>query len=120
MKYMMIIYANQELWESIPAEELPQQIAAVDAFNEKFAGTGELLSAYGVADAVRAKTLRVRDGIPAVTDGPYLESKEYLASWFLIDVENEQRALQIAAEYPFASFRQIEVWPVQHEFAVGT
>lgn len=112
---MMIIYGNKELWDSFPAEEWATQIAAFDAFNEKFFATGELLGGYGVADAAQAKTLRVRDGMPAVTDGPYLESKEYLASWWLLEVENEQRALEIAAELPAAVSSQVEVWPILHE-----
>jgi hypothetical protein len=112
---MLIIYGNRELWDSIPAEDWKRQIAAYDAFQRKHAESGELLGAYGVADAVQARTVRVRDGMPAVTDGPYLETKEYLASWYLLDVEDEARALEIAAELPAAATRAVEVWPVLHE-----
>ncbi len=51
-----------------------------------------------MADAAATKLVRLADGQPAVTDGPYLETKEYLASWFLLDVESEERALAIAAD----------------------
>ena len=117
MKYMLIIYGNQELWESFPAEDWPKAIADQDAYNKKHFETGELLGAYGTADAAQAKTVRVRDGQAAVTDGPYLETKEYLASWYLVDVESEERALELAAEIPFASVGQVEVWPILHEGA---
>ncbi|GAA4601712.1 YciI family protein [Actinoallomurus liliacearum] len=120
MKYMILIYGNQELWESFPEEEFAKAVAAQDAFNRKYAETGELLGAYGNADAAQAKVVRVRDGVPAVTDGPYLETKEYLASWYLIDVDGERRALEIAAELPFASTRAVEVWPILHEAAGNT
>jgi hypothetical protein len=50
-----------------------------------------------------------------VTDGPCLEAKEHLASYCLVDVDTEQRALDLAARMPFASFRGVEVWPVLHE-----
>lgn len=119
MKYMLIIYGNKEMWESITADNWAEQIAAFDAFNSKYLETGELLGAYGVADAEQAKTLRVRDGMPAVTDGPYLESKEYLASWYLLDVPDERRALEIAAELPAAWLSQVEVWPILHEAEPG-
>jgi hypothetical protein len=119
MKYMIIIYGNRELWESFPAAEWPKAIADQEAFNTKFFETGELLGAYGVADAAQAKTVKVRNGLPAVSDGPYLETKEYLASWYLVDVEDEKRALEIAAEIPFASFREVEVWPILHEGSPG-
>ena len=115
MKYMLIIYGNQELWDSIEPAEFAKEIAAFDAFNKKHYDTGELLGAYGVADAAATKLVRLADGQPAVTDGPYLETKEYLASWYLLDVENEERALAIAAELPSAKFRPVEVWPVLHE-----
>ena len=64
---------------------------------------------------VMAKTVRVRDGVPAVTDGPYLEAKEYLASFEIIDVESLDRALEVAAANPAAKQMQVEVWPILHE-----
>ena len=70
----------------------------------KYQGTGELLGAYGLGTRAQAKLVR-RDqatGLPAVTDGPYQETKEYIASFYLLDVESEDRALEIAADMPFA------------------
>ena len=115
MKYMVIIYGNKDLWSSFPPEEAGRAIAEVDAFNRRHAESGELLGAYGLGDELTAKTVRVRDGVPAVTDGPYLEAKEFVSSFFLLDCEDEARALEIAAEYPFASHSAVEVWPVLHE-----
>ncbi|MBB5871864.1 hypothetical protein F4553_005243 [Allocatelliglobosispora scoriae] len=117
MKYMIILYGNQELWNSFPPEQWAETIAEFDAFNNRHFQTGELLGAYGMADAKEAKKVRVRDGAPVVTDGPYLETKEYLASWYLIDVPTEARALAIAAEIPSASLADVEVWPITHEAA---
>ncbi len=115
MKYLLMIYGNEELWASFSPEQLSKGIADQDAFNRRFFETGELLGAFGLTDAANAKVVRVRDAQPAVSDGPYLESKEHLASYYVVDVESEQRALEIAAELPFASFRAVEVWPVMHE-----
>jgi hypothetical protein len=115
MKYLIIIYGNQELWDSFPADQRARAIEAQDAFNKEFMATGELLGAYGLADVVQAKTVAVRAGLPAVTDGPYLETKEYLSSFYLVDVDSEQRALDLAAKIPFASVRSVEVWPILHE-----
>jgi hypothetical protein len=115
MKYLVIIYGNQQLWESFPAEDWPKAIADQDAFNDRFAATGELLGAYGLGSELLAKTVRVRHGASAVTDGPYVEAKEYVSSFFLLDVDSEERALEIAATVPFASFNAVEVRPVMHE-----
>jgi hypothetical protein len=115
MKYLIMIYGNRELWESFPAEEGSKAIAEQDAYNKEFMATGELLGAYGLADEVQTKTIAVRDGLPAVTDGPYLEAKEYLSSFYLIDVDSEDRANELAAKIPFASFRCVEMRPILHE-----
>ena len=120
MKYMLIIYGNQELWSSIDPAEMAREIAAFDTFNKKHYATGELLGAYGVADAAATKLVRLAEGQPAVTDGPYLETKEYLASWYLIDVDSEERALAIAAELPSAKSMPVEVWPILHEASRDT
>jgi hypothetical protein len=115
MKYIVIIYGNKDLWKSFPAHQAADAIARVDAFNRRYADSSELLSAYGLGDELTAKTVRVRDGIPAITDGPYLEAKEFVSSFFILDVEGEARALEIAAEYPFAEHNAVDVWPVLHE-----
>jgi hypothetical protein len=115
MKYMAIIYGNKALWESFSGEQAAEAIAAQDAFNKRYAQSGELLAAYGLGDELTAKTVRVRDGSLAVTDGPYIEAKEFVSSFCLLDCESEERALQLASEMPFASHNAVEVWPVLHE-----
>ena len=115
MKYLLMIYGNQEKWDSIPAEEFPRAVAAQDAFNRKYQESGELVGAYGLADAVNSRLVRRRGGAPVVTDGPYLETKEYMASFYLLDCESEERALEIAADMPFADREPVELWPVLHE-----
>jgi hypothetical protein len=74
-----------------------------------------MLAAYGLGDELTAKTVRVREGVTAVTDGPYLEAKEFVSSFFILDCQDEARALQIAAEYPFAAHNAVDVWPILHE-----
>jgi hypothetical protein len=115
MKYLMLIYGNEEKWAAIPAEAWPGEIAKQDAFNKKYQATGELIGAYGLGDTVLAKLVRRVNGLPAATDGPYQETKEYIASFYLLDVENEERALQIAAEMPWADQEPVELWPILHE-----
>jgi hypothetical protein len=115
MKYIAIIYGNKEMWESFPPDVIAKAIGEVDAFNRRHSESGELLGAYGLGDELTARTVRVRGGVPAVTDGPYIEAKEFVSSFFLLDVDSEQRALDIAAEYPFAAHSAVEVWPILHE-----
>ena len=117
MKYLLMIYGNQEKWESMPADAWADAIARQEAFNAKYRQTGELLGSYGLADAAQAKLVRRVNGLPAVTDGPYLETKEYMASFWLLDCDSQERAEQIAADMPFADGEPVELWPVLHESA---
>jgi hypothetical protein len=117
MKYLMLTYGNQEKWSSIPADEWPKAVARQDAFNKKYQETGELLAAYGLADAVNARLIRRQEGAAVVTDGPYLETKEYIASLYVLDVDSDERARAIAAEMPWADEEPIELWPILHEAA---
>ncbi|MEW2485885.1 YciI family protein [Streptomyces sp. NPDC048411] len=117
MKYLLMIYGNQEKWASIPPESFPAEIAKQDAYNKKYTATGELLGAYGLADAAAAKLVTRKNGVADVTDGPYLETKEYMASFYLVDVASEERAYELAAEMPWADQNPTEVWPILHATA---
>ena len=116
MKYLLMIYGNQEKWSTMLAEDWPGEIAKQDAYNRKYTETGELLGAYGLGDAAVAKLVTRKDGVPEVSDGPYLETKEYMASFYLVDVESEERAYELAALMPWADQTATEVWPILHEF----
>jgi hypothetical protein len=115
MKYLLLIYGNKEKWDSLPADQWPAVIAAQEAFNRKYFDSGELLGAYGLGGERNAKLVRRTNGQPAVTDGPYLETKEYIASFYLLDVVDEARAREIAADMPLADRDPVELWPVPHE-----
>lgn len=117
MKYMLLIYGNEELWESFAEDDLAQLIQQTDALQVELRETGEFVGAYGVADQAQAKTVRSQDGVPAVTDGPYIEAKEYLGSFDIIDCDSLERALQIAARVPFARYGPVEVRPLMSEAA---
>ncbi|MYV65389.1 hypothetical protein GT043_05405 [Streptomyces sp. SID2131] len=117
MKYVAMIYGNQAKWDFFPAETWPEAIAKQKAFTEKYRESGELLDAYGLADAAATQVVRREGGVPAVTDGPYLETEEYLASFYMLDCDSLERAQEIAADMPFADVDPVELWPVLYESA---
>ncbi|MGC5032309.1 YciI family protein [Micromonospora sp. DT229] len=115
MKYLMLIYGNEEIWGSLPGGDLAALIGEVNAFNEELRARGELVDVQGL-DAP-ARSVRMTGDTPVVTDGPYLEAKEYVGSYFVVDVDSEQRALEIARSYPGLRFAPglgggIEMWPL--------
>jgi hypothetical protein len=113
-RFLAIIYGNRRTWASFSTEESAAGVAAQDAFNAKYRATGELVASFGLSDETGARTVRVRRGAVAVTDGPYLETKEYIASAFVFEVPDRNRALELASEMPDASIDAIEVWPIVH------
>ncbi len=112
---MLLIYGNEELWSSFPPEDLERVIADTEALQAELKASGEFVGAYGVADQVMAKTVRLEGGVPVVTDGPYLEAKEYLASFTVVDVDTYERAVEIAARNPASRHVGVEIRPILHE-----
>lgn len=109
MKYMLLIYGDEHLFEGLPQEEIDKIIADTGAYQAKLRETGEWLSAYGVAGAAESKTVHLENGVPVVSDGPYLETKEYLGSFDIIECESMERAVEIAAGVPFARYGKVEI-----------
>jgi len=99
MKYMIMMFGDQaSLVETRSREWIVEMIAFMTKVNEDLTAAGELVAAEGLADASQAKTVRIQNGIPVATDGPYAESKESLAGYWIIDVENEARALEFTSK----------------------
>lgn len=115
MKYMLLIYGNEEAFKSVGAETLAEIIRETGALNQELFESGELVGGYGVADQVNAKMVRVADGTPVVTDGPFAEAKEFLGSFTIVDCDSLERALEIAARNPAARYWGVEVRPLVHE-----
>jgi hypothetical protein len=101
MKYMLMMSSPREGYEQYknwPKKDLEANIAFMQTFGKKLRESGELIDTLGLASPMRAKLVRAgKDGIP-ITDGVFPESKEFLAGYFIIDVESAARAEQIAAE----------------------
>ena len=115
MKYMLMIYGNEELWASFDPAELAEVVKETDALHETLFRSGEFVGAYGVGAGALVKTVTRKDGPVMVSDGPYLETKEHLGSFTIVDVESAERAYEIAAMNPFAKVGKVEVRPLMHE-----
>ena len=115
MKYMLLIYGNQELWASFDPADLAVLVQETDALHAEVTRSGEFVAAYGVGEGAVVKTVTRKDGPTVITDGPYLETKEHLGSFTIVDVESADRAYEIAALNPFAKYGRVEVRPLMHE-----
>lgn len=119
MKFMLIMHMNPQIWDSLTEDERNEVMKGHGEFIETIRASGEMLGTTALADPSGSAVVRVRDGVPAVTDGPYLEAKEYLGGYYLVDCENRERAFELAAMIPDARVNGlgIEVRPVV--FAAG-
>jgi hypothetical protein len=113
-EYLLIITMNPEVWDELSEDEHNAVFAGHDRFQKEIVRPGELVSSVALAEPADTKTVRVREGVPAVTDGPYAESKEFLAGYYLVECGSLERATELAAAIPDAGFLAIEVRPVVH------
>jgi hypothetical protein len=111
VKYVLLIYQNEAARQAL-AEDLDALTGEVDAIIEELTASGEWVGGEALADASQARTVKVRDGVPAVTDGPFVEAKEHLAGYYLVECETLERALEIAARWPDARWGALEVRPL--------
>jgi hypothetical protein len=107
VKYMLLIYGNDQTWDSLDAEGIESVYDKHRALLAETKAAGELLAADGLTTD-NARIVQVRDGVPAVTDGPFTESKEVLAGYYLLECSLE-RATELAARLPEARYSPIEV-----------
>jgi hypothetical protein len=111
MKYMLLIYSNPQIHQQISAD-IDRIMAEVDEIMKELTESGEWVDGNGLADPLNTKVVKLRDGVPVVTDGPFAEAKEQLAGYCVIDCETEERALEIAARWPDARYQGIELRPM--------
>ena len=126
MKYVLLIYGNPENWEppvfrsdprflALPAGERAALAEQAEALRRELTESGELIEGVALAGPGRTRTIRVRDGAEVATDGPFIEAKEQLAGYLLVDCASPERAAQIAARIPDARFGAVEVHPVAED-----
>ncbi|HKF31410.1 MAG TPA: YciI family protein [Jatrophihabitantaceae bacterium] len=112
MKYLLLIYNNPATYEAMPEDERNALFADVDRIMDELKNSGEFVGGQGLADPSQSKTVRVRDGVPAVTDGPYVEAKEQMGGYLIVDCDTVERAVEIAASWPDAKYFAMEVRPI--------
>lgn len=128
MKYLILIYANPRTWVhplyqhdpgflGLDEAEQARIVERAEAVHAEIVASGELVEGVALADPLLARSVRPAAGGGAtVTDGPYLESKEQLAGYLVVDCETPERAVEIAASFPDTGMGGgVEIRPVMGE-----
>ncbi|QDP97547.1 YciI family protein [Microlunatus elymi] len=115
MKYLLLIHNNPQALEGLSDEERFQLIGGERLATriEELQRDGELINVLALADPSSSRTVQRRDGAPVVSDRPFLETKEFLAGALLLDCPTMERAVEIAAELPYAAVQRIEIRPTR-------
>jgi hypothetical protein len=106
MKYLCLVYADEKALAAVKDTECK-------AFSDPERASGRIVAADALHPVSTATTVRVRDGRVSTTDGPFAETKEQLAGFYLIDAKDLDEALRFAARIPPARVGSIEVRPVR-------
>jgi hypothetical protein len=114
VKYILLIYQNPESFHALPEDELNRLMGEVDTIMQELTQSGEWVGGGALSHPSNTKTVKVRDGKPVVTDGPYLESKEHLVGYSIFECDSLERATEIAARWPDARYWAVELRPLMH------
>ncbi len=109
MKYMLMIYHNADAWAALSEQEQQAVMSEGGRRWQELVASGEGIMGEPLAAPRDSRIVRVRNGVPVVTDGPFAESKEQIVGFLMIDVVNEERAVEIAASWPDARVSALEV-----------
>jgi hypothetical protein len=107
MKYMILVYGSQRDYDGMTgratdrpawsAEDVSAMVSFMESFNRDLVESGELVETRGLTAPVHARRIQLQNGVPAVTDGPYAETEEVLAGYWIVECESFDRATEIAA-----------------------
>ncbi len=112
MKYLCLIYNEEKAVASMPPAVVEDIAGECVAYDETLARNGQLIARERLQPTHTAATIRLRDGTVSFTDGPFAETKEQVAGFYLIEARDLNEAMRLAAKIPPARLGCVEVRPV--------
>ena len=113
MKYICLGYIDANAFASVPEAEQQAMIDNCFAYDDQLRANGHFIGGEGLQPPNTAMTLRYANGKVVATDGPFAETKEQLAGFYLIEARDLNEALQVASKIPPARYGSVEVRPVR-------
>jgi hypothetical protein len=111
MRYLCLIYLDERELAAMPQKEMDALNARHLRFNEELVASGHFVEAEALQPAASTTAIRVRNGKPSLTDGPFTETKEMVAGFYVIEARDLNEAIQVAARIPSAPLGTVEVRP---------
>src|SRR5918999_234930 len=113
MKFLVLIYTDSALLDALPSSQFDERMRHCLARADELRREGRLLDSQMLEGGETARSVRVRNGRQTVVDGPFTETKELLAGFNLIEAEDMDEAVRIAAGFPWTETGCVEVRPVR-------
>ena len=114
MKYILLVHHDEDNFASLPELEQRKLREESVALANQIHANGQYLDAAPLHPTAMTTSVRVRDGKPLITDGPFVETREQLGGYYLVDVPNLDEAIAIASRIPGARLGAVEIRPVVH------
>ena len=112
MKYMLLCYDDAKYWERAGKDALREAMQEAVRLTHELDARGQYVMAAPLEPASRATSVRIRDGRRLVTDGPFAEAREVVGGFYVIDVNDIDEAIDIAARHPGARAGAVEIRPL--------
>jgi hypothetical protein len=113
MRYLCLIHIDEQDLKAMPAVEESALNGRHLDFNDGLRASGKFIVAEALESPPAASCVRVRGGKTMVTDGPFAETKEMIAGFYLLEADTMEEAIQLAAQIPSATFGTVEVRPAR-------
>jgi hypothetical protein len=112
MQYLLLIYANESEYEKLSPSQTETLMTDYAEFTKSIVQSGHFKAADRLRPVSTATSVRVRDGKPMITDGPFAETREQLGGFYLVDAKDLDEAIEIASRIPSSKYGTIEVRPI--------
>ena len=112
MQYMLLIYDDEQVWANFSEAERGAIFGEYGKLTQELRDSGAYVAGDPLQPIATATSVRVRDGEPLVTDGPFAETKEQLGGYFLVEVDDLDTAIELASKIPGARHGSVEVRPI--------
>jgi hypothetical protein len=117
VKYILLIYHEEQLWQGLSEQEKQKIYGEYGRFTQEIMASGHYVGGSELHPVSTATSVRVRDGKQLTSDGPFAETKEQLGGYYIVEAANLDEAIGIAARIPSANGGTIEVRPLAESAA---
>jgi len=113
MRYLCLAYYNEKAFDALPRAEVDALVSQCPAYDEALRNSGHLVIQASLGSTRATTTVRPRNGKPLVTDGPFIETKEQVGGFFIIEARDLNEAIRVTSKHPAANIGEQVGWAIE-------